>query len=100
MEPIGFTLIVAAIASLGGCALYDNAKKAQVESVGTAQSAAIDYEFRAGDQMTIKHANSAPQKFASTATATDKVLAVMGMPSLKAAPPGSFNGGQYERSTR
>lgn len=75
MKPIRFTLIAAAIASLSGCGLYDNPKKAQVEGVRTAQSAAIDYEFRAGDQMTIKHANSAPQKFASTATATDKVFA-------------------------
>ena len=96
---IGFSLIAAAIASLGGCALYENAKKAQVEGVGTAQSAAIDYEFRAGGQMTIKHANSAPQKFASTATATDKVFAVMDMPSLEAAPPGSFDG-QLNQSTR
>lgn len=27
MKSIGFTLIAAAIASLGGCALYDNAKR-------------------------------------------------------------------------
>ncbi|WP_095160067.1 hypothetical protein [Pseudomonas sp. Irchel 3E13] len=100
MKFIGFTLITTTIASLGGCAMYDNAKKAQVEGVGTAQSAAIVYEFRAGDQMTIKHANSAPQKFASTATATDKVFAVMGMPSLEAAPPGSFNGAQLIQSTK
>ncbi|WP_095158247.1 hypothetical protein [Pseudomonas sp. Irchel 3E13] len=100
MKSICFSLIAAAMASLGGCATYDNAKMAQFEGVGTAQSAAIDYEFRASDQMTIKHANSAPQKFASTATATDKVFAVLGMPSLKAAPPGTFNSGQLIQSTR
>lgn len=100
MKSIGYTLIAAAIASLGGCATYDGAKKAQVDGLGMAQSASVQYEFRAADEMTIKHANSQPQKFASTATAPDKVFAVMGMPSLKAAPAGSFTGTQLRQSTK
>lgn len=68
--------------------------------MGTVQSSSSKYEFRFADDIPINYANSRPQRFASTATATDKVFAVMGMPSLKKLPAGYFNTSKLRQSTK
>ena len=98
MNYLGMPLAVV-IASTAGCAMHDRVSKAQSEGVGSAPVAGVEYEFRDSDVVTLKYANATPLQFRADATPVDKVFSVLGMPSLKVAPAGSYTANQLHTAT-
>lgn len=99
MKIFGVTLIALAIANTAGCASVEKSNTSQRQGVDKASDAGVDYEYRASDVVTLKYANARPLTFSADATPADKVLSVMGMPSFKVAPAGSFTSNQLRTAT-